>query len=58
MRFHKYLKTRRAYEDAVLLDGAPELSGAFTGDGVPRDLGGRPYEPLCWNHTDLFGVTA
>ena len=57
MRFHRYLKARRAYEDAVLLDGAPELSGAFTGDGVPRDLGGQPFEPLDWNHTDLFGGT-
>ncbi len=23
-------------------------TGHYTGDGVPRDLSGRPYEPLDW----------
>lgn len=58
LSLHRLINARRAYVDAVMFDGAPELRGEYTGDGVPRDLGGHPFEPLDWNHTDLFGVTA
>lgn len=44
----QYLNRRREYNDAVLLDGAPELDGGYWGDGIPRTAGGFEYEPLSW----------
>ena len=48
MSILRFLNARRAYEDAVLLDGAPELDGGFVGDGIPRTAGGHEFEPLDW----------
>lgn len=55
-RFVRFLNARREYSEAVLLDGAPELDGSYTGDGIPRTVGGQPYEPLEWGEVRRSGT--
>lgn len=44
--YYRYLRRmRQAQSDAL---DSIESRGEFTGDGVPRDQGGRPFEPLSW----------
>ena len=49
--FHRLLNYRRRVADGEL----PEPNGHYTGDGIPRDFSGRPYEPLSWGHVLIFG---
>ncbi|MEE8736904.1 hypothetical protein [Bifidobacterium subtile] len=44
--FYRFLNHLRATADAAL-DGI-EPDGSYVGDGVPRDQGGHPFEPLDW----------
>lgn len=44
--FYRFLNHLRDAEDAAL-DGY-EPTGEFVGDGLPRDQGGHPFEPLDW----------
>lgn len=44
--YFRYLNRLRVAHDKALHGVRPR--GEFTGDGVPRDQGGRPYEPLEW----------
>lgn len=44
--YYRYLRRlRQAQADAL---GGIESRGEYWGDGVPRDQGGRPFEPLSW----------
>lgn len=45
--FYHWLHSVREAEDRAL-DGY-EPDGHYTGDGIPRDQGGRPFEPLDWS---------
>ena len=44
--YFRYLNRLRVAHDKALNGVRPR--GEFTGDGVPRDQGGRPFEPLSW----------
>lgn len=44
--YYRYLNWMRRQQDLNLTGQA--WDGSYEGDGIPRDLSGKEYEPLSW----------
>ncbi|WP_133119402.1 hypothetical protein [Bifidobacterium scaligerum] len=54
-RYYSYL--RQLNQTQALLLAGYQPRGEHTGDGVPRDLSGRPFEPLSsWRGVSLWDI--